>query len=152
MEYAAGCFSIELVDSDLRRFQVLEITEAIAWRASRVDRQLRSEHIGDNDVWIAATALAYGLPVVTNNHKHLGRVKGLRVVGYSSADNEQRIFSLCLNSEDRRGDMERVLYVGLYRSALCFIRQAPALFGGEIIAGQRGSRFPEGGNRRGLLR
>jgi predicted nucleic acid-binding protein len=82
MEYAAGCDSPELVARDLRRFQVLEITEAIAWRASRVDRQLRGEHIGDNDVWIAATALVYGLPVVTNNAKHLGRVKGLRLHGY----------------------------------------------------------------------
>lgn len=82
MEYAAGCASPEPVVRDLRRFQVLEINEAIAWRASRIDRELRGDHIGDNDVWIAATALAYGLPVVTNNAKHLGRVKGLRVVGY----------------------------------------------------------------------
>jgi predicted nucleic acid-binding protein len=82
MEYAAGCDSPDPVARDLRRFQVLEFTEAIAWRASRIDRQLRGEHIGDNDVWIAATALVYGLPVVTNNVKHLGRVKGLRLLGY----------------------------------------------------------------------
>ena len=82
MEYAAGCDSLDPVSRDLRRFHVLEITEAIAWQASRIDRQLRGEHIGDNDVWIAATALVYGLPVVTNNAKHLGRVNGLLLLSY----------------------------------------------------------------------
>jgi tRNA(fMet)-specific endonuclease VapC len=62
----------------------VEIDEAIAWETSRIARELKGKglHIGDNDVWIAATALAHGLPLVSNNAQHLGRVKGLRLLGY----------------------------------------------------------------------
>jgi predicted nucleic acid-binding protein len=68
----------------LRRFAIVEIDEAIAWEASRLARDLKGKgkHIGDNDIWIAATALAHGLPLVSNNLKHLGRIKGLDVRGY----------------------------------------------------------------------
>ena len=34
-------------------------------------------------VWIAATALAHGLPVVTRNEKRSRRVPGLEIVGYA---------------------------------------------------------------------
>jgi predicted nucleic acid-binding protein len=35
-----------------------------------------------NDLWIAATALANGMPVVTRNVKHFQRVPGLSVISY----------------------------------------------------------------------
>jgi tRNA(fMet)-specific endonuclease VapC len=35
--------------------------------------------IGDNDLWIAAHALASGLTLVTNNEKEFQRVRGLKV-------------------------------------------------------------------------
>ena len=38
--------------------------------------------IGANDLWIAATGLAYGCPVVTANQAHFERVPGLVVLGY----------------------------------------------------------------------
>jgi predicted nucleic acid-binding protein len=38
--------------------------------------------IGSNDLWIAATALAYGMPVVTHNVEHYRRVPGLEVMAY----------------------------------------------------------------------
>ena len=40
--------------------------------------------IGGNDLWIAATAVAYGIPVVTRNTKHYKRVRGLEVEAYAS--------------------------------------------------------------------
>jgi predicted nucleic acid-binding protein len=78
-EIAEGCERINEVELHIRRFTILEINEAVAWHASRIARELKGSgrHIGDNDVWIAATALAYGLPLVTNNVRHLGRVAGL---------------------------------------------------------------------------
>lgn len=36
--------------------------------------------ISQHDLWIAASALAYGLGVVTHNHRDFSRVPGLRVV------------------------------------------------------------------------
>jgi tRNA(fMet)-specific endonuclease VapC len=49
-----------------------------------VSRDLKGAglHIGDNDVWIAATALAHGLPLVSLNARHFGRVPGLQVLEY----------------------------------------------------------------------
>ena len=38
--------------------------------------------IGDNDVWIAATALAFDLPLVSPNARHFSRVPGLTIAAY----------------------------------------------------------------------
>jgi len=84
MEFASGLSDAAAVHAALVDFEVKEVTEAIAWRASRVARDLRGSglHIGDNDVWIAATALAHSLPLVSNNSRHLGRVQGLDLRPY----------------------------------------------------------------------
>jgi predicted nucleic acid-binding protein len=58
------------------------ITEPVA----RVHAQLwadlaaRGEVLGAHDLWIAATALVYGLGVFTNDRRGFDRVRGLRVV------------------------------------------------------------------------
>ncbi len=84
MEIAAGHDTPANAQADTHLFTLLEIDEAVAWQASRIRRYLRQlgTPIGDNDVWIAATALCYGLPVVTNNVTHFGRVPGLKVMSY----------------------------------------------------------------------
>jgi tRNA(fMet)-specific endonuclease VapC len=68
----------------LRGFAIVEIDEAVAWEASRIGRELKRKglHIGDNDVWVAASAVAHGLPLVSNNAKHFKRIPSLRVLGY----------------------------------------------------------------------
>lgn len=45
----------------------------------RADLESRGEMIGNNDLWIAAHALASGLTLVTNNEKEFRRVRGLKV-------------------------------------------------------------------------
>jgi predicted nucleic acid-binding protein len=84
MEFAAGREHRDEVDRDLGRFAVLEVDESVAWQASRLARTLGPAglHIGDNGLWIAATALNFGLPVVSNNKKHFGRVPGLDLRSY----------------------------------------------------------------------
>ena len=84
MEFAAGREHRDEVDRDFGRFAVLEVDESVAWQASRLARTLGPAglHIGDNDLWIAATALNFGLPVVSNNKKHFGRVPGLDLRSY----------------------------------------------------------------------
>lgn len=68
----------------LSRFQMLPMTEATAHHYAVTTRKLRQnrELIGTNDLWIAAAALAHGLPLVTNNTAHFSRVPGLALVGY----------------------------------------------------------------------
>lgn len=83
-EFAEGCAAPAEVQAALHLFAVVEIDEGVAWVASRVARELKAAgaHIGDNDIWIAATALTHGLPLVSRNTRHFARVTNLQVVAY----------------------------------------------------------------------
>jgi tRNA(fMet)-specific endonuclease VapC len=52
---------------------------AEAYGFIRADLESRGQMIGNNDLWIAAHALASGLTLVTNNEKEFRRVRGLKV-------------------------------------------------------------------------
>lgn len=54
-------------------------TAAEAYGRIRAELQSKGEMIGNNDLWIAAHALAAGLTLVTNNEREFRRVHGLRV-------------------------------------------------------------------------
>lgn len=47
--------------------------------ALRATLESKGEMIGNNDVWIAAHALATGLILVTNNEEEFRRVPGLKI-------------------------------------------------------------------------
>lgn len=85
-EFAAGFAARErsAVTTLLAAFEVLEPTLEVAWTYSRSYRYLRENGllIGSNDLWIAATAVAHGMPLVTANTGHFQRVPGLEVVTY----------------------------------------------------------------------
>jgi predicted nucleic acid-binding protein len=68
----------------LRHYTILTIDREIAWLAGQIARELRGtrQFIGDNDVWIAATALRHNLALVTTNAQHFQRISGLNVLGY----------------------------------------------------------------------
>ena len=68
----------------IRSIPVLPLTEVIAEHYGVVSRTLRVRgvRIGDNDLWIAATALHHDLDVVTRNSAHFARVDGLRITTY----------------------------------------------------------------------
>jgi len=68
----------------LAPFYVLSPTPDVSWEYGRAYRYLQENGrlIGGNDLWIAATALAYRMPVVTRNAEHYRRVPGLEVVEY----------------------------------------------------------------------
>lgn len=69
------------VEAVLSAFPVLEIDLATA----RSHAQLRSDleeagiMVGLHDSWIAATCLAHGLAIVTNNVREFARIPGLRI-------------------------------------------------------------------------
>jgi tRNA(fMet)-specific endonuclease VapC len=51
--------------------------------AMRAELEAKGQMIGNNDLWIAAHALADGLTLVTNNEKEFRRVRGLKVQNWS---------------------------------------------------------------------
>ncbi len=68
----------------LAPFFLLPVTPDVAWEYGRAYRHLRGvgQLIGANDLWIAATALAHRMPVVTRNIAHFARVPHLEVEAY----------------------------------------------------------------------
>jgi len=69
----------------LAPFHVLGASPEVWWEYGVIFRHLQENGvlIGANDIWIAATAIAHGVPVVTRNADHFRRIPGLEVVGYS---------------------------------------------------------------------
>jgi len=65
-------------------FFVLPSTPDVCWHYGRAFRHLRDNGtlIGSNDLWIAATALANDMPVVTRNVADFKRVPSLEVLKY----------------------------------------------------------------------
>ncbi|MBM3892268.1 MAG: type II toxin-antitoxin system VapC family toxin [Verrucomicrobia bacterium] len=66
----------------LKLYTVLDLDPDIAWRAGQLSRLLGRSGlpIGDNDLWIAATALHHQMPLVTRNTTHFQRIPGLIVI------------------------------------------------------------------------
>ena len=69
---------------ELGRFETIPVTVDIAEARSRLQAELTAEgvQLGINDLYIAATAIHYGLPLVTRNTKHFKRVPKLRLEQY----------------------------------------------------------------------
>jgi tRNA(fMet)-specific endonuclease VapC len=68
----------------LAPFFVLPSTPDVSWEYGRAYRYLQENgrQIGGNDLWIAATGLAYRMPIVTRNAEHFRRVPNLDVEQY----------------------------------------------------------------------
>jgi len=64
---------------------VLDVTADVARHYAMVTRLLRARGrlIGGNDLWIACTARASALPIVTRNATEFRRVPDLEVIAYS---------------------------------------------------------------------
>jgi tRNA(fMet)-specific endonuclease VapC len=71
-------------ESFIQPFRFFGYNDEVAWRFGEVFRELRQKetHIGANDMWIAATALANGQPLVTRNAEEFRRVPSLEVMSY----------------------------------------------------------------------
>jgi len=71
-------------DEFLAPFYVLPSSAEVSWQYGQAYRHLADNGtlIGANDLWIAATALAHDMPVVTRNLKDFRRVPGLDVETY----------------------------------------------------------------------
>ncbi|MDO8540485.1 MAG: type II toxin-antitoxin system VapC family toxin [Opitutaceae bacterium] len=69
-ELAAGAADEAATRRFLSRYRVITLKPQIAYLAGRLERALsaRGQRLGENDNWIAATALYYGEPIVTNDN------------------------------------------------------------------------------------
>lgn len=56
---------------------------AEAYGTIRADLEKRGATIGNNDLWIAAHALARGLTLITNNEREFRRIHGLKIENWS---------------------------------------------------------------------
>ena len=71
----------------LAPFKVLDWKPEVSWQYAQTYRYLKGVGllIGANDLWIAATALAYEAPLVTSDRGHYARVPGLSVLTYGDS-------------------------------------------------------------------
>ena len=85
-ELACGQSAAERSDWErlCRPYPVLPWTREISWQYGEIYRVLAATGrlIGTNDLWIAATALAHGMGIVTNNQNEFEHVPGLVVIPY----------------------------------------------------------------------
>ncbi len=85
-ELAAGASLAERArwEEFLAPFHILAFNADVSWEYGRAYHYLRENGllIGGNDLWIAATGLAYNMPIVTRNVEHYRRVPGLQIAGY----------------------------------------------------------------------
>jgi tRNA(fMet)-specific endonuclease VapC len=70
----------ERLDKYLEQYASIESTPVISawWAYVKVTR--KSQPISDSDAWIAATALAYDVELVTHNPSDFQNIPGLRIV------------------------------------------------------------------------
>ena len=82
-ELAEGFLELAALEYFLRGVRVLPLPQQVVWTGSRLQRQLsqRGGRLGENDTWIAATALTWGKRLVTRD-RAFGRVPRLGVVAY----------------------------------------------------------------------
>ena len=68
------------ITDGLRQFVILPFTINVCeiWGQIRAERKQQPISVGD--AWIAATAIAYKLPLLTNNQKHFLGITGLELL------------------------------------------------------------------------
>lgn len=79
--------TVERLSALCRAIPVLPLPEIAAETYGRTRFELESKGrlIGNNDLWIAAHALASELILVTNNEKEFRRINGLRIENWAAA-------------------------------------------------------------------
>ena len=77
--------ALERLRELIRLLPAIALPESAAetYGAMRAELESKGEMIGNNDLWIAAHALAAGLTLVTNNEKEFRRVRGLKVQNWA---------------------------------------------------------------------
>lgn len=66
------------------QFVVFPFNDAVAWRAAAIFADLRRRGVptGENDLWIAATAVQAGETLVTRNVRHFREIRELKIMAH----------------------------------------------------------------------
>ena len=79
-EFAEGFDDTRLAGAFLSHFRILNLSHLIAFRMASMQSSL-PQRLGENDAWIAATALYYGCKLV-GREKAFSRVPNLKYVEF----------------------------------------------------------------------
>ena len=76
---------LERLEQIIQIIPVLNLPEASAreYGTIRAGLEAAGRTIGNNDLWIAAHAMAAGMTLVTNNEKQFRRVRGLKIQNWT---------------------------------------------------------------------
>lgn len=75
---------LAVAQDELARFEVLPLTKEVVEISSEMHARLAKagRQIGINDIYIGATALKYGLTMVSRNGTHFERIQGITLEAY----------------------------------------------------------------------
>ena len=79
-EFAEGFTDPRQLVDFVAPFSVVQLSRAIAWRSAALQSSV-SRRLGENDAWIAATALSYGATLVARE-RAFERVGGLNYLRF----------------------------------------------------------------------
>ncbi len=79
-EFAEGFENPHTAEAFLSRFRVVNLSRLVAYRMATMQGTL-PQRLGENDAWIAATALLYGVRLV-GRERAFRRVPGLRYIEF----------------------------------------------------------------------
>jgi tRNA(fMet)-specific endonuclease VapC len=83
LQHGWGALRLQALEDAIRTHVVVPHTAQTArlWAEVSLARSRQGRRIGESDCWIAASALEFGIPLVTNNTKDFEGIPGLRVLG-----------------------------------------------------------------------
>jgi tRNA(fMet)-specific endonuclease VapC len=78
-----GANRLKILERVISEYLVLPYDYEICknFARARLQQEINGEPVGFTDYWIAACALKYNIPILTNNYRHFSRIKSIKLLG-----------------------------------------------------------------------